>query len=246
MDILEYVPQRKLESGEWVPVDEFIFRVPEEEMAVMYACHCIRYKSMEEAEANLKNYVHPEPMKLGGKTKIVEIKSALSIIKTPMLSNMTGETGSQTAMAELQKELPNHAEWRMKKECGLQVLASVGWLASLTKARPPELTKDTSSADYEVSLLPGNLEVTEESAPSGYNKGQADLLKKAKDITTDALEKCGVLAEKLSEMGVVQYGELLFKTHARVFNALPDPEAEERERFEAMRQQAIAAKSGDD
>lgn len=244
-DTLEYIPHRKLESGDWVSVDEFVFRIPVEEMAVTYAAHCLRKRSLAEAEANLKNYIHPEPMKLGGKTRLVEIKSALNFIEQPLFATMTGETGSKKAMEEIQNELPKQAEWRMKKDMGLQALASVGWLASLTKARPPEITKDTSSFDYEPTLLPGNLEVAEEAAPSGYNKEQANLLKETKNLAAEALSKCGSLSDKLKDMSIVQFGELLFKVQSRLFNALPDPEAEERERFEAMRAAAAAAKSDD-
>lgn len=236
--IIEFIHLRKTLSGDWENVGEFIWRTPPEELATVYAAHQIRLKNLLEAEDNLKNYRHAEPLRIGGRTKIVDILSATSILKQPFLTTMQGETGSDKALTEIQNVLASSSEWRFKKEIGLQAIASIGWLSDITKARPPAITKDNSSTDYEEELLPDNLQIKEDSSPSGYNKQQAQILTEAQTLTIKALANCGPLHAKISDMTIVPYGELLFKTFSRIYTALPDPETEEREKFEEMRKKA--------
>lgn len=242
---LEFVAQRKNGDGEWVKVEELIWRIPPEEMAIAYSAHCIRKRCVGEAEKNLVGFIHQEPMRFGGKTRIVEFHSAGIQMKAPFLYNMTAEPGTPESMAELKTLIPKHDEWRTTKETGLQILASIGWLSDVTKARPPAITKDTSAVEYLEDLLPGNLAVKEDTAPSGYNKRQVAVLTESKMICAEALEKAGSLHGMLKEMLIVTYGERLFKTQSRIYGALPDPETEERAKFEAMRA-AAAAKAEDD
>jgi hypothetical protein len=49
------------------------------------------------------------------------------------------------------------------------------------------------------------------------------------------LEKSGTLKDRMQNMSLTVFGELLFRTQSRIFAALPDPETQEREQFEAMR-----------
>lgn len=232
---LEFVPERRSPEGDWVPVNEFIWRVPPEELAVAYAAHTIRRRCMVEAEANLKGYVHKEPMRLGGKIRTVKIMTAGVTLKKPFLSGMRGEPGSKEALEELKIAIPKNAEWRMPQDVALQAIASVGWLGAMTKARPPEISKDTSAVDYEESLLPQNLELAEDAAPTGYTKEQVGFLREAQNTAASALEKSGSLGERIKTMPVTTFGELLFRTQSRLFGALPDPETQEREQFEQMR-----------
>ena len=238
---IEYIHERKSEDGGWVKAEEMIWRIPPEEVAVIFAAQTIRLRCMREAEANLKNYIHPEPMRLGGKIRQVEIKSGIDEMRAPFLKQMTKETGSPEAAAELAKILPAQAQWRLKKSSALQGLASIGWLGDVTKARPPAITKDTSSVDYEETLLPESLSVREEAAPSGYNKQQLATLEEAREIALAALAGCSSLKTAMESMGAVRFGELVFKTQSRLYGGLPDPELEERAKFEAMRAEAAAA-----
>lgn len=243
---IEYIHKRKDDKGNWVDVEEIIFKIPPEEMAVAYAAHAIRLKCLMEAESNLKDYCHREPMKIGGRTKTVEIRSALDILKLPLLKDMNYFTGSDQAVEELQSLLPVKSEYRAKRLNGLQLLASVGWLADVTRARPPSITEDKSSVDYEAELFPENLEVKEETVSSGYNKIQAEMLKDAQRISGCCLKNCGELKDRIECMTVASFGELVFKTYSRLFGALPDPEAEERARFEDMRKAAEARREEED
>jgi len=233
--LLEFVAERRTPEGEWVPVNEFIWRIPPEELAVAYAAHSIRRKCMAEAEANLTGYIHKEPMRLGGKVRTVKIMSAHETMDKPFLSGMRGVPGSKESMDELKVAIPRSGEWRMEQDVGLQTIASVGWLGAMTKARPPEISKDTSAVDYEEGLLPQNLELSEDMAPTGYTKEQAGFLREAHGLATQALEKSGTLKDRMQNMSLTVFGELLFRTQSRIFAALPDPETQEREQFEAMR-----------
>lgn len=236
--VLEFIAQRKTPTGDWVVINEFVIRVPPEELAIIYSAHIIRKSRLVEAEANLTNYIHKEPMKMGGKIRTVEIHSAGKTMKVPFLIGCKAEPGCQEALDELKTAIPKNAEWRMEKEVGLQAIASIGWLADVTKARPPDITKDTSSVDYEQNLLPGNLQIAEDSAPSGYNKSQVELLEEAQKTAAEALIKSGNLHGTITNMSVVTFGELIFKTWSRLFGSLPDPEAKQREEFEALRKEA--------
>jgi hypothetical protein len=237
---LEYIPEEKNPQGEWVKKDILRWRLQEEEMAMLYAAVCIRMKHLQEAEENLKDYRHTEPLRIAGKTKMVEIHNAVATLAQPFSVAMKSKSGSPQSKKELSKLLSNSRTIDTKKEVGLQTIASIGWLLDVTKARPPEITEDTSSVDYEETLLPGNLQVMEESTPSGYNKAQMELLNEAKNIMSDVLEECGELSEHYRKMGIVLFGNKVFKTYAKVFGCLPDPEEEERERFNAMRDEAKA------
>ena len=243
---LEYIPQRETENKEWVAVNQFIFRPPSEELAVAYAAQVMRLKALEEAEANLVGYLHQESMKIGGRVNTIEIQGATHIMKLPFLTTMDQPTGTPAAMAQLIKELPNKVEWRTEKEVGLQIIASVGWLGAITKARAPNITEDTSSIDYHLELLPHNIEVKDENAPTGYNKRQVTQLQEALNIVIEACSGSNTLHQQLSNMTILKFGELVFKTQSRLFNALPDPDAEEKAKFDAMRDAAIAAKEDED
>lgn len=243
---LEYICETKNASGNWDAINAFQWKILEEEMAVVYAAVCIRRKHLEQAEANFPNYRHPEPLRIAGKTKMVEIHNAVSTLKKPLVAGMTQETGSKDGNREFSILLEQKPSLFTSKECGLQALASIGWLMDVSKARPPEITTDNSSIDYQESLLPGNLEVKEESAPSGYNKAQIELLQSAKTIASEVLAKCGNMSLAYTQMGIVQFGHKVFKIYSKLFGCLPDPEEEERERFNVMRQEAKAKKEEDD
>lgn len=243
---LEYICETKDDSGNWNAINAFQWKLLEEEMAIVYAAVCIRKKHLEKAEANFPNYWHPEPLKIAGKTKMVEIHNAVGTLKKPLVAGMTQETGSKDGNREFSILLEQKPALFTSKECGLQALASIGWLMDVSKARPPEITTDNSSVDYEESLLPTNLEVKEESAPSGYNKVQIELLQSTKDIAAEVLAKCGGMSLAYSNMGIVPFGHKVFKIYAKLFACLPDPEEEERERFNAMREEAKAKKDDDD
>jgi hypothetical protein len=243
---LEYIPEEKDSSGEWVKKDILRWRLLEEEIAMVYAANCVRISQLKDAEANLKNYRHAEPLRIAGKTKMVEIHNAVGILERPFCVTMRAATGTPQAHRELAHILSTTRSVDTKKEVGLQTIASIGWLLDVTKARPPEITQDTSSVDYEENLLPTNLEVKEESAPSGYNKSQMDLLQETKDIVVESLKGCGDLSKHYENMGIVVFGNKVFKAYARVFSCLPDPEEEERERFNAMRDEAKAKEAEDD
>jgi len=243
---LEYIPEEKNAKGEWVPKDILRWRILEEEIAMVYAANCVRINHLKEAEENLKDYRHAEPLRIAGKTKMVEIHNAVGILERPFCITMKARSGTSQAHRELSHILSTTRTVDTKKEVGLQSIASIGWLLDVTKARPPEITQDTSSVDYEETLLPGNLEVKEESAPSGYNKSQMELLQEAKDVIIEVLKGCGDLSQHYDRMGIVVFGNKVFKTYAKVFSCLPDPEEEERERFNAMRDEAKAKEAEDD
>jgi hypothetical protein len=243
---LEYIPEEKNNKGEWVKKDILRWKLLEEEIAMVYAANCVRMNHLKEAEANLENYRHAEPLRIAGKTKMVEIHNAVEILERPFCVSMRAPTGTKQAHRELSQILSTARSVDTKKEVGLQTIASIGWLLDVTKARPPEITEDTSSVDYEETLLPDNLEVKEESAPSGYNKSQMELLQETKDILVQALTDCGDLSKHYDKMGIVLFGTKVFKTYAKVFSCLPDPEEEERERFNAMRDEAKAKEAEDD
>jgi hypothetical protein len=244
--LLEYIPEEKNTNGEWVKKDVMRWRLLEEEMAMVYAANCVRITHLGDAENNLKDYRHPEPLRIAGKTKMVEIHNAVGILEKPFCLGMKASSGTKQGHRELSHILGSNRTLETSKEMGLQSIASIGWLLDVTKARPPEITQDTSSVDYEENLLPGNLEVKEESAPSGYNNAQMELLQEAKTIMVDVLKGCGELSSHYEKMGIVVFGNKVFKTYAKVFSCLPDPEEEERERFNAMRDEAKAKEAEDD
>lgn len=244
--LLEYIPEEKNTKGDWIPKDVLRWKLLEEEIAMVYASNCVRINHLKDAEANLKNYRHAEPLRIAGKTKMVEIHNAVSILERPFCVTMRAATGTSQAHRELAKLLSTSRTIDTKKEVGLQSIASIGWLLDVTKARPPEITQDTSSVDYEEKLLPDNLEVKEESAPSGYNISQMELLQEAKDIVVESLKGSGDLSKHYENMGIVVFGNKVFKAYARVFSCLPDPDEEERERFNAMRDEAKAKEAEED
>jgi hypothetical protein len=239
---LEYISEMQDKEGGWNAINCFQWKFLEEEMAIIYASVCIRKKYLSEAEANFKGYRHPEPLRIAGKTKMVEIHNAVGTMDKPMILGMEHPTGSKDGNREFSILLEQKPSIFTSKETGLQAIASIGWIMDIAKARPPEITTDNSSVDYEEDLLPENLEVKEESAPSGYNKAQIELLQATKDITSEVLSKCGELSHSYNKMGIVQFGHKVFKTYAKVFGSLPDPEEEERERFNQMREEAKAKK----
>lgn len=243
---LEYISEMQEKNGNWNAINCFQWKMLEEEMAIIYAAVCVRKRFLSEAEANFKGYRHPEPLKIAGKTKMVEIHNAVSILEKPMVLGMEHSTGSRDGNREFSILLEQKPSIFTSKETGLQAIASIGWIMDIAKARPPEITTDNSSIDYEEDLLPENLEVKEESAPSGYNKAQIELLQATKDIASEVLLKCGELSQSYQKMGIVQFGQKVFKTYSKVFGSMPDPEEEERERFNAMREEAKAKKEEED
>ena len=243
---LTYVAEEKRSDGTWEKVNAFQWRLEEDEMAVIYAACCVRMRNLREAEDNLKNYRHGEPLKLAGKTKVVEFHNAVGILEQPFCPRMKHGTGTKAGDEEFTKILAQSPVITTNSEIGLQALASIGWLMDVTKARPPEITTDTMSVDYQESLLPSNLEVKEESAPSGYNKAQIGMLEEARKKAVEVLRDCGDLAQSYEDMGVVKFGTKVFKAYSKVFGALPDPEDEERKRFEAIREEAKSRKEDDD
>lgn len=243
---IQYIHLSQTKEGDWVPIGQFHWNIPADELAITYAAHTIRLEAMTPAEADLKGYHHGEPLKIGGRTKVVRFLSAVEEIKKPFLVSMKSPTGTPQALEELSEKLAHDKVWKLSKESGLQAIASIGWLADVTKARPPDITKDTSAIEYEIDLLPENLEVKEESSPSGYNDRQLAMIIKAHKIVSAALKNCGTLGKNIAEMGPVPFGERIFKTYSRIFTSLPDPEAEEREKFEAVRQQAKEKREAED
>jgi hypothetical protein len=207
-------------------------------MALMYACSCVRLKHLSDAEGNLKNYRHSEPLRMEGKTKMVEIREGVSLLSKPLLIGMQGVTGSKEAHASINALLKRSTTWYSPQEAGIQIIASSGWVMDISKARPPDITKDTSSIDYTPTLLPSNLAVRDESAPSGYNQGQVAILEETRAVTRDVLQDVGDLHETYSTMGVVLFAQQVFRTHSRVLGCLPDPDDEERKRFDEAREQA--------
>jgi hypothetical protein len=243
---IDFVEYRKNEAGEYIKVDELIWRMEAEEMAILYSAQCVRFRHLTPAEKNLKNYYHPEGLRIGGKTKIVEIHTAVPVLEMPFLTKMVHKTDTKAASEELAKLLPNSASWASKRDVGIQTIASIGWLMDVTKARPPDITKDTSNVEYAVDILPQNLDVKEESKPTGYNDGQIALLEEARGVATDVLKYCGNKHKEIGEMNIVIFAQRVFKTYSKTFNALPDPSEEERKRDEAMREQAKKNAEDDD
>jgi hypothetical protein len=243
---LTFVPEEKRSDGSWEETHVFHWRMEEDEMAVIYAACCVRIRNLREAEENLKNYRHVEPLRIAGKTKMVEFHNAVPALSQPFCPKMKHGTGTKAGDEEFAKILAQSPVIVTSKEVGLQALASMGWLMDITKARPPEITNDTTSVDYEEKLLPSNLEVKEESAPSGYNKAQISMLDEARDKAVIVLRDCGDLAQSYEEMGVVKFGTKVFKAYSKVFGALPDPEEEERKRFEGIKEEAKARKEDPD
>jgi hypothetical protein len=237
---IQYIHQRQKSDGTWIDAQEFIWKLPHEEMATLYGSCCARLKHLEEAEENLNNYHHQEPLKIGGKTQVVEIHSGIPFLKQNFFKNKEGVTGTPKGNKTAQELFANTNQWRTTKDIGLQAITSIGWLMDVTKARAPDITTDTSSTDYSASLLPQNLSIKEEAAPSGYNNNQLNLLKETQKIAAEVLKNCGEKGEKMAEMGTIQFGNLVFKTYSRVWGNLPDPEEIERQRFEKMREQAKA------
>lgn len=243
---LEYISEMQDKDANWTAINCFQWKMLEEEMAIIYAAVCVRKRYLTDAEANFKGYRHPEPLKIAGKTKMVEIHNAVGILEKPMVLGMEHSTGSKDGNREFSILLEQKPSIFTSKETGLQAIASIGWIMDIAKARPPEINTDNSSVDYQEDLLPENLEVKEESAPSGYNKAQIELLQATKDIASEVLSKCGELSNSYHKMGIVQFGHKVFRTYAKVYGSLPDPEEEERERFNAMREEAKAKKEEED
>ena len=243
---LTFIPEKLDNNNKWIEANEFLWKIPVEEMAVLYASCCIRLEALTEAEANLKNYRHQEPLKINGKTKIVEIHNGVPFLKNPFFKNHLGETSSPECLKTAQELFANTNQWRTSREVGLQAIASIGWILDITKARPPDITKDTSSTDYEAKLLPQNLKIKEEATPSGYNKQQLGILKKTQAITVETLQNCEIKKDEIKELGAVAFGNLVFKTYSRIWSNLPDPEEIERQRFERMREQAKAKREEED
>lgn len=243
---LQYIAARQKDDGSWIETQEFVWKIPPEEMAVVYAACCTRLKHLEEAEQNLKDYHHQEPLKIGGKTQMVEIHSGVPFLKQNFFKNKEGVAGTAKGLRSAQELLTNTSQWRTSKDIGLQAITSIGWLMDITKARAPDITTDTSSTDYSANLLPSNLAIKEEASPSGYNNNQLKLLKDTQTIAAEALITCGDKGKKMTEIGVVPFGNLVFKTYSRVWGNLPDPDEIERQRFDKMREQAKAKREEDD
>jgi hypothetical protein len=245
---LEYVYLKRNKKNEWEEANEFVWKMPTDEMAILYAAYCIRLENMTIAENCLKNYIHMEPINIEGKMKNMGIGNAISILNEPFLKEYKTETGEHVAKGkpntpegeeELALALKNSTMWKTHKDPGLQIIASINWLTELNKVRTAEITKDNSVVEYDPRLLSKNMIITEEKAEEGYTAQQMQMLSKAKEITCSVLKYCGGTKEEYSAMNIKIFGQRIYKAFLRTFDSLPDPEKEEREKFEKIRQDAI-------
>jgi hypothetical protein len=231
---IEYIQERPNEDGDWEKVNCFLWRNPPEEMAIVYAAHALRGKYLKTAEKTHENYIHKEPTQVDGQKMTMKYGTAAEDLASPLLEGMRAPCTAPESLPEIQERLWRGSQWELKKDQGIQALASIGWLANVTKARPPAITQESTTIQYEESLLPTSMSVSEEVRASGYNEAQAAILEEARNLAANALEKCGKLAGRMRELRVGAFGELVFRTQARLFGALPDPDTEERAKFEAM------------
>lgn len=244
-DAIEYIALSQNQKGAWIETHEFLWKLPLEEMAILYAACCTRLSCLQAAESNLTHYRHLEPLRINGKTQIVEIHSGTPFLTLPFFKNKEGAIGSPQGISGAQDIFTNTTQWRSSKDVGLQAIASIGWLMDITKAKPPEINKDTSSTNYTETLLPTNLQIKEEAAPSGYNQNQLKLLKDTQNIAAETLKNCGEVGTSLKSLNITLFGNLVFKTYSRIWGSLPDPEEIERLRFEKMKEQAKAKREED-
>lgn len=227
-------------TGKWTDLQEFQFELEPGEFSLIWACIQIRALALTKAEEAFPNYVHPEPFNIGGINRTVEIGSAAAIMQGPLLVTSEENTNSPGMIKIIQKGERAGYTWRLHKESGLQAMASLGWLCDISKSRQPPITQATNDVTYSESLMPSNISVKENAAPSGYNKKQITLLQSTMEFMGKILDPIPDIKELWIGVPIVTFGEKIFKTTSKIFNSLPDLEDEERQKFEEMKNMAKA------
>src|ERR1035437_4216980 len=132
--IVRYVASEPVQ-GKWIKRDEIRFRLLPGEFSLIYAANFIRLETLRRAEKTCKNYRHPEPFKIGGREKFIEIGSAVKIIERPPLVGVVlNSSESEKRRAVLKAE--EKEEKRVPREVGIQLIVSLDWLNDMSKARP--------------------------------------------------------------------------------------------------------------
>jgi hypothetical protein len=235
-----------LKKGEWTDKNEWRFELETGEFPLLWAAMMIRLKYVGQAETTFENYKHAEVFNIDGKNRIYAIGSGLQTLREPLLINSTYKGDTEETRAHLAELVKTTQRWRMKKHVGEQAIASIGWYADITKARPPAITKEETTSVYQHALLPENMIPEEEKAATGYNKKQSKLLEEGRLIVVDLLRHLPNIQSEWDQMGIVVFGQRLSKLRDKVFASLPDPEEEERKKLEELQQKAKEMANPDD
>jgi hypothetical protein len=229
-----------VKTARWNDLNEFQMELEPGEFTLIWASGVVRQKALKAAEDVFPNYNHPEPLNIGGMKRIVEIGSALPILEGPILVTCPHPSNSEETVKAITKGEKTGYTWRLREEAGLQAMVSIGWLCDIAKARQPPISKNTSEIAYAADLLPTNMLVKEDEAPTGYNKKQADLMQEAKKEMLRVLGNIPELKAAWIDIPIIPFGEKLFRTASKIFTSLPDLEEEEKKKFEQIRAQAKA------
>ena len=228
-------------TGRWKDLSEFHFELEPGEFTLIWAAVVVRLRALRAAEKVFPNYNHPEPLNIGGMKRIVEIGSALPILEGPLLVACPHPADSEETVKMIVKGEKTGYTWRLREEAGLQAMVSIGWLCDVAKARQPPISQATSEVDYSLDLLPANMQLKQDEAPTGYNKKQTDLMNQTKKEMCRVIDHAPELKKPWIDIPVVPFGEKLFRTASKIFTSLPDLEEEEKKKFEEIRAKAKAA-----
>lgn len=236
---VEYIAgEGDLQTGVWKDLREFRLELEPGEFTLIWASIIVRTKALEEAEKIFPGYRHPEPFNIGGRKKIVEIGSALPVLKGPLLATCNTPCDHPETIKMIQRGERTGYTWRLKEEAGLQAMTSIGWLCDVVKARQPPITQSTSDVSYEADLLPSNMQVKSEEATAGYNKKQITLMENTKAIMDRVLKDIPEVRTKWLDTTITIFGQNIFRTTSKIFTSLPDLEEEERKKFEELKEKA--------
>lgn len=229
------------ETGQWTDLNEFRFELEPGEFTLIWAAIQVRAKALKAAEKVFVDYNHPEPLNVGGLKRVIQIGSAIPILEGQLLVTCVGTKDEPSLIEAIRKGERTGYTWRLQKEAGLQAMASIGWLCDVAKARQPPITQSTTDISYEESLLPSNVGVINEEAPTGYNKKQVTLMENAKEYMGKILDPLPEVKAQWLGVPIVTFGQKLFRTTSKIFGSLPDLEEEERKKFDEMKNKVKAA-----
>jgi len=238
--IITYVQgEPNAECTKWLVLDELRFELEPGEFTLIWAANNVRRVALEEAEKKFPGYSHKEVFNLGGERKVIGIGSATEVMGLPLLIGQKGAKDSPEIIKAIREdERLGQTLWRTPREVGLQLLASLGWFADLSKSGAPPISKNQSEVIYASDVFPSNIQITKEEAPSGFNEKQLGFLKKGKELMTQVLKGIESLEKTWIDISVLEFSYKVFRTTSKLYGALPDLEEEERKRLEELKELA--------
>jgi hypothetical protein len=232
------------ESGNFVRIDAFEFHLTGEEQLLCHAIWKIRLQAIIKAEKSIElPYVFREPVTFEGSgiTKPVNVGSPVTALEKDWGMHLVAETVSGDAEKRANEiaKRPGLLTFRMPRNEGIALLASLIWICNATGARPESITaseikhKQDSKMEFLDQLMHDDFEVIEEEhVAKGFNKVQIMILRSVLKEMRDRLPDGTPAKADWMRSDEESAGEKIFQTQELILQCFPDP-------LDAMREQEM-------